>query len=512
MEDYDYVMMVDENGSPYLAHVDWGKARQSVRNAASSAKNAVKSAGNKSYKYYQKLKEGGKTLYFYSADELKAHYDNLRKQASGAANSVKTNARTAAAKVSAAANELGNRAAYTAFKARQTANNMRNEFANRANQASNAIKDKAGVDERERRDAAKKAADEAQTRYDNAQDRLDEAHELRTDAKRNGGAGLSRAEELVRGAAREREAARKDNEEKQKAYREAQAEYDATVLGKADRAGEAARGAYEGARDLAGKAGEAARGAIDSAQEGARKAVDASKSKFDRMKDDFAKKAGQAKEAAKNRTDKIKETADKAISNIKAASKDIEDAVSDIKEKIKYEAGGKYEEILPELEKTNEYARNKWYSAVDEYTSIKKQKSDAEDLYNWGMSELAKAKEKLDNTSPYSIEGIKAKKEYNSIVKAVNNAADDYALLSTLEKDAYKACEEASAHYAKANDIYSTVKDADDRSLLNVSRRAGEAAGEAVSGIREVWNKISSGKALTKKDREILNEYNRQNR
>ena len=254
MEDYDYVMMVDENGSPYLAHIDWGKARQSVRNAASSAAGAVKSAGQKSYKYYQKLKEGRKTRYFYSPEELQAYYDNARKTAAGAvdkakktAANVRDNAQVAMTSARRKADDFRGKAAQTAAKARQTADNMRSEFARRADQvgaaANNAIasvKDRAGVDEKERRDAAKKAADEAQTRYDNAQDRLDEAHELRADAKRNGGAGLSRAEELVREAAREREAARKDNEAKQKAYRDAQSEYDSTLLGKGDRAKETA--------------------------------------------------------------------------------------------------------------------------------------------------------------------------------------------------------------------------------------------------------------------------------
>ena len=58
MYDNDYIVLIDENGQPYIAHA----------------------------KFIDKIKTAaGKFRYFYDADELKAYYENLRNTASNAA-------------------------------------------------------------------------------------------------------------------------------------------------------------------------------------------------------------------------------------------------------------------------------------------------------------------------------------------------------------------------------------------------------------------------------------------
>lgn len=70
----DYVILIDENGQPYIAHAGIG-------NALSTAKNAISTtAGNwKNHLYIAKQKmRDGYTRYFYTPEELKAFYNAAR--------------------------------------------------------------------------------------------------------------------------------------------------------------------------------------------------------------------------------------------------------------------------------------------------------------------------------------------------------------------------------------------------------------------------------------------------
>lgn len=73
MNDYDYVVLFDENGQPYIAH-SW---RDKVRSAPAAAKNA----GRQAVKYIEKIVDKGKTRYFYTQDELRAYYDRGKEKA-----------------------------------------------------------------------------------------------------------------------------------------------------------------------------------------------------------------------------------------------------------------------------------------------------------------------------------------------------------------------------------------------------------------------------------------------
>ena len=58
----NYVILIDENGQPYIAHSIFTKAR-----------DAVKSAGRSAHKYIAKVVNKGKTRYFYDRAEYEAY-------------------------------------------------------------------------------------------------------------------------------------------------------------------------------------------------------------------------------------------------------------------------------------------------------------------------------------------------------------------------------------------------------------------------------------------------------
>ena len=79
----NYVICIDENGQPYIAHSVFTKAR-----------DAVSSTGRSAHKYIAKIGEGAKARYFYTQEELRAYYNQGKSAVSKAA----TTARNAAAK------------------------------------------------------------------------------------------------------------------------------------------------------------------------------------------------------------------------------------------------------------------------------------------------------------------------------------------------------------------------------------------------------------------------------
>lgn len=102
MTSSNYVILIDESGQPYIAHSVWSKAKSAASSVGSRAKSAAKSAGEgmgRGYraatKYIEKIKDGAKTRYFYTQDELKAYYDQGKNKASAAVNSAKQKATSA---------------------------------------------------------------------------------------------------------------------------------------------------------------------------------------------------------------------------------------------------------------------------------------------------------------------------------------------------------------------------------------------------------------------------------
>ena len=71
----DYVVSFDENGQPYIAHAFWNRSNQN--------------GSKKDHKYFEKIKNGLKTRYFYSKQEWDAYQRN---QSSGVRSSAPDNA------------------------------------------------------------------------------------------------------------------------------------------------------------------------------------------------------------------------------------------------------------------------------------------------------------------------------------------------------------------------------------------------------------------------------------
>ena len=85
MNDKDYVILFDQNGSPYIVHASLSAMRQrsagalrAVGNAANTAREGVGRGVRATHKYIDKVVENGKTRYFYTQEELKAYYNEQR--------------------------------------------------------------------------------------------------------------------------------------------------------------------------------------------------------------------------------------------------------------------------------------------------------------------------------------------------------------------------------------------------------------------------------------------------
>lgn len=162
MED-KYVMLVDENGQPYIAHSI--NLRQTVRNVGNSVRSAGSNAVNAArttasnvgnrvattarnagtgagrgvravHKYIAKIGEGAQARYFYTQEELRAYQQQAARQAQGMAN-----------KAGQTMRNVGN-------KAGQAMKNAGNSVQNAGRKVVDTVKDKAGVDERQRAEEA----------------------------------------------------------------------------------------------------------------------------------------------------------------------------------------------------------------------------------------------------------------------------------------------------------------------------------------------------------------------
>ena len=159
MNDDEYMILFDQNGSPYIAHASLSEMRQRTAGALRSARSAVGSAAGAvkqgvgrgvrtTHKYIQKIEENGRTRYFYTQEELKAYLAEKKAAAQQTVNKAKEKARAG----------MGE-AQEKASKARTRAEQIGNEFKNKASGAVNEAKASARA-YKEYQDAGKQASDE----------------------------------------------------------------------------------------------------------------------------------------------------------------------------------------------------------------------------------------------------------------------------------------------------------------------------------------------------------------
>ena len=92
MNDYNYVILFDENGQPYISH--------SFKSAYRKAKSGVKSAGKTAYKYLLKIGKGAKAQYAYTKEEVDRLLGRGRSAVKSAGAKVKDAADSAARSIS----------------------------------------------------------------------------------------------------------------------------------------------------------------------------------------------------------------------------------------------------------------------------------------------------------------------------------------------------------------------------------------------------------------------------
>lgn len=102
MENYDYVVLIDENGQPYIAHSfksrvssGWGK----VKGAGKRAYGAARTAGSKAHKYLLKVGQGVKAKYAYSPEEVDALLGRGKRAVKNAGEKISSGAKKAGAAV-----------------------------------------------------------------------------------------------------------------------------------------------------------------------------------------------------------------------------------------------------------------------------------------------------------------------------------------------------------------------------------------------------------------------------
>lgn len=168
----DYIIAFDENGKPYIAHSAVGNA---VNRVASAVKNARGDRQN--HKYILKIDENGRKRYFYTQDEVKAYYEEKRKQAAGVVDKAKEGVKNAVSNAKNAVREATGQAARDRMDA---AANNRDTWANARSNANDRLQ-KASAEKntaRQEKEQAQKEAREADNAIKGLRDKIN------TDARR----------------------------------------------------------------------------------------------------------------------------------------------------------------------------------------------------------------------------------------------------------------------------------------------------------------------------------------
>ena len=128
MNDNDYIILFDQNGSPYIAHASLSAMRQrtagalrAVGNAANTAREGVGRGVRATHKYIDKVVENGKTRYFYTQEELKAYYNEQRGKVNQKVGEAQEKASAARMRMERIGNEFKDKAQNTASEAKASA-------------------------------------------------------------------------------------------------------------------------------------------------------------------------------------------------------------------------------------------------------------------------------------------------------------------------------------------------------------------------------------------------------
>lgn len=184
----NYIVLIDENGQPYIAHSLWGRVSSGAQKAYGTAKSGVGRGVRTAHKYLLKVGEGAKAQYAYTKEEVDRLMGRGRQKAEEMSRKLESHAADARDKISSRSADIKDRASNAFNNARdiiEAAPNRAKEAAQNYSARTAAalkrhgsetlgaiknvaerVKDAAGVDERERAEEAWSKVDSKSSKSD----------------------------------------------------------------------------------------------------------------------------------------------------------------------------------------------------------------------------------------------------------------------------------------------------------------------------------------------------------
>lgn len=325
MNDYDYIITIDEDGSPSLQHALFGGGN-------------AKGSQRQNHKYYARAQDKGRWRYFYSPEEFRAWSSGATRKVKQTVDNVKKSAGNAAGEVRKSLNarrELNEANKATGFgsglkqwnaqrKYNQTAmgraeNAVRgavNQATGRARQAYDETRNKLGAN-------ASDAVGTARKKIKNLTDAAQEyGNKTLSELRNAAGNARSKAEEVSNAARRKAEETAGNARDKatEAAGRVRKAAEDKSGVTDQKNRDEARRRALMGLDDAVGDYADSDNRYQKSAKGRADKAVDSAKKTADRAREAADEAGDRARDAAGRVRDKVSEVADKARNAVREAT------------------------------------------------------------------------------------------------------------------------------------------------------------------------------------------------
>lgn len=450
----DYIIAFDENGKPYIAHSAVGDA---VNRVASAVKNARGDRQN--HKYILKIDENGRKRYFYTQDEVKAYYEEKRKQAAGAVDKAKEGVKNALSNAKNVVREATGQAArdrmdaaaakYPELLKNRQQKDEEYETASRRVKNLNGTLADAYADARVAEDRANRSNIFNRSKR-NAE--AEEAREKEKQVRANWDAALDKEIKAMNESINANQKYGQSYED----YFNNKAAYDKSLAGAVDRT--AAR-----ARDIASDANDTASAAYNKAKDSANNTVTNAKNRFERMKSEFRDKAEQTGNAAKSAASKVADKAEdlsaKATSTTQAAKESAQNMIDKARTVVKDKA----EDLSAKATSTTQAAKSSAQDMIDKARTAIKDK--AEDLSAKAKSTAQAAKESAQGM----IENARS-----STAKAVNEAWDK------IPKNADGTVNPFDSNFQSAYNDWKSKKEKYDGSLTGQAKAVAEKATDSV--------------------------------
>jgi len=467
MSDYDYIITVDENGSPCLQHALFGGGN-------------AKGSQRQNHKYYARAQDKGRWRYFYSPEEFRAWSSGATRKVKQAINNAKKTAGNAAGEVRKSLNarrELNEANKATGFGSGLKQWNAQRKYNKTAmGKAEKAVRETADDLGDRARGLANRAGGRARQAYDETRNKLganasdavgtarkkiknltdaaqEHGNKTLSELRKAAGNAKNRAENAAREAgSKAKGAASKVGDKLGLDEREAlenanflnrgrrQKAYDATPMGKAENA---VKGAADRVRDTANDVSNRAR---DRASEAANRVKDTAGN----LRDRASSAAGSISEKATDIRNKLRDLADSAESTARGAADKARNAAGDVtgsNAKKKMDAAGRaalmgLDDVIGEFtDSKNEYEKSlggRASKAVSDAeasmkaTQAKAKKALAKALDYLPDEQINEIKDLISDT------GTKARNAVNNAVSDVKDKANKVAS-ERYEKSASKS-------------------------------------------------------------------------